>query len=976
MLERATYLHLVTTGPDPRHHRVLEIGAVRIVQGKPEAEFGRLVNPGRPIPAEVARRTGIAEKDVAAAPELRYLLPDFFAFLGRDPVVARDAERSARRFLEAAFGTRLPNRFLDLAELAFLADPVARAKPVPAPPTARALDGARALAAETASLLDRVAAFDPALRAEVARLTRGTRFAWAPLYASAPPDAGPLRIPFPEVDLRARPPAAPPPPPVAIDPDAVAAVFADGGALARVKPGFEHRGPQIEMAREVARALNDRKVLLVEAGTGVGKSLAYLVPLLLWARENHRPVLVSTHTKVLQGQLDRDLELVRTLLDWDFRAVVVKGRSNYLCLHRWLDTHHAALEDADQTKLGDDDPRADLREGLAFLLHWAPATPTGDVRDEVPLWLQERLPAGFFGKVTIDAEHCLGRRCPQWSRCTVTHVREKARQADLVIVNHALLLECLLAERDDILPPRAAIVIDEAHHLENVATDVLSAVSSRRALARMLRELYNPSDRSGLLPHLYRQLGHDPDPAVADAVRDVALQGRKLVEDLVPLGIRFFSQLQGFLRGVRLDDAPSTQYAARVRVTGTVRELAGWQALREANAGVRDALSRMYSLLHYLDVNLLSAEAEVPGEARVPRPELDGTLAQLGSGRRAGMELLGLHREVFDEPAEGRVYWIENELQEGEDGGQWEASLHGAPLDVGPALQEMVFDRHPTVVLTSATLTTSSRSDEFRFVRLRLGLDRLEADRARYVKLHSPFDYAKQVLFVVVSDLPRYEARDRSARRKFFDAARDFLPRMLRANHGGTLVLCTSHEQVEWLHGAARDALAPLGIEVMRQGRGTSARRQVERFREDADSVLIGTYGLWEGIDVPGESLDGLAVVKLPFDPPTEPLIEARREQTIARGLDGNHHYYYPLAIMRLKQGFGRLIRSTSDRGVFVVLDHRLMTRAPYAKQFLNSLPPGMQEPRLAGADEAVRLIEEWQAGSRARNSLPLPVPQ
>lgn len=964
-LPRAVYLDLVTTGPEPRHHRVLEVAAVRVELGRITQTFHRLVNPGRSIPAEIAQRTGIAEKDVAAGAELRYVLPELFQFLGADPVVVRAGEARGRGFLETAFGCRLANAFLDPAELAFLVQ-------APAPGSrddwpVRALAGAQALVGAVADLMDRALALDPALRAEIGKLARGTRFGWMSLFALVPATVGPLKISLPEVGPTTESPAAPaeaaseP-----IDAALVADVFAPERDLARLKPGFEFRPQQAEMARAVVDALNQEGVLLVEAGTGVGKSFAYLIPLLLWARGNRRPVMVSTHTRVLQGQLDSDLGLLRALLDWEFPAVVVKGRSNYLCLNKWIDAHNRALADAGQSDWIEDgrrpaDDRMPAREALAYLLPWILQTRSGDWADELPLWLQERLPAGLIGRVTTDAEHCLGRRCPQYSRCFVTHVRERARQASLVIVNHSLLMECLLAERDDILPHRCPVVIDEAHHLENVATHVLSAQSSRRLLAKVLRELNNPADRSGLLPLLLRQLGFDPDPAVSAAVHDAVMQGRALVEDLGPRSVRFFSRLQEFLRRVRAPEEGAA-YAQRVRVTEPVRALSGWEELRAANQEVRTGLSRLHALLHHLDVNVLGSGGE-NAESRVPRGELDGVLTLLGAGRRAVLQMLELHAETFEDPQDGRVYWLESALVEGLDGAQWEASLHAAPLEVGPAMESLLFDRHPAVILTSATLTTSSQTDEFRFVRLRLGLDRLDPARVRYVKLLSPFDYARQVLFLLIADLPRYEARQRESRRRFFDGVKAFLPEILRANHGGALVLCTSHEQVEALHGPTREALATAGIEVLRQTRATSTRRQVERFRADLDAVLFGTYALWEGIDVPGESLDCLAIVKLPFDPPSDPLIEARREQTIARGLDGNHHYYYPLAIMRLKQGFGRLIRNTTDRGVFLILDNRLATRAPYAKQFLNSLPPGMQQFQLLDRAAAVRAVERWRAG-------------
>lgn len=960
---------LETTGLDPWQDHIIEFGAVRLVKGEERGSFQSFVDPGVPLPREITALTGITSKELAGAPRIEEALPRFLEFVGNAPLVAHNAEEFDRQFIERALGRRLENPILDTLPFAFLVRPQAPSHSLSAlardlvgggDVAHRALDDARALARVLSALLADLAAMPEDLRAEVALLLRGARWPWRGVVCEGVAERNRFQWTRRGYHSTRKPVADEDPEAWRLQPvdlPSIEAMFRAGGVVAREKAGFEERPQQVEMARAVGRALNDGVHLAVEAGTGVGKSYAYLIPALEWGRLNRRPVVVSTHTKVLQAQLAADVPTIEKILGRPIRVAIVKGRSNYLCLHKWEDWHEGVRQGLGNLS-GAAGPDAFEEPVVAsMVLSWEERTASGDAREELPWWLVSRAPCDLLSRITIDAEHCPGLRCPLVQNCFVTIARRKALDADLVIVNHRLLLESYLAGRDDLLPANPVLVIDEAHHLEDVATDVLARESSYPVAGRALNEIDDPTEGRGALRRVVRLVKRNAPRDVSEVVERIAIE----VQDSVPptrnAVTEFFADLDAFVRSnapVREDG--DLVYARRLRATVAIRALPGWDLLRRRSAVVVAALRRLVAALRTFLQSVEPVTIEGPSRMELHRATLRSATDRLE-------QIAELHDAVFaDQELVGWVIWAESEPPDGEPLARWTARLKAAPVEVGPSLVEGLYSRVRSIVFTSATLTTSSRLDEFRFMRMRLGWDILAPERVRTLRLDSPYDYEKQVLALTLVDLPTYEG-GRERKDAWLSSLAGALPKVLAANHGGTLVLCTSHEQVDRLFPVCRERLEPLGIACLRQRKGQSIRQQVERFREDVDSVLFGTYSLWEGIDVPGQALDGLVILKLPFDPPDDPVIEARREAVDARGLNGMHHYYYPLAILRLRQGFGRLIRRSTDRGVCVVMDRRLAQSSNrYSIQFRKSLPSGVRF-RAVSTDEAVSLIRTFMQG-------------
>jgi len=593
----------------------------------------------------------------------------------------------------------------------------------------------------------------------------------------------------------------------------------------------------MRMAAAVEEALVTGDHLLVEAGTGVGKTLAYLIPA---ARLGER-VVISTGTLNLQDQIFfRDLPLLRQRLGLKLRAAYLKGRDNYLCLHRLRQVEHQP-------------PLADPVEASAFqqVRAWAGRTERGD-RGELAS-LPEGL--GFWREINARADTCLGRKCPDYDDCFLVRTRQVAAEADLVVVNHHLLLADLVVKAGDfgaILPEYRHVILDEAHLLEDVATSYFGrTVSFSRC-----RELADDVDK------LITAAGADPTTtAPAAAAR---LHATELFATF------------------------------RERVSGRERLRAElWTAAR-SNSRAR----------------LLAA--------------LDELAAALGAAHDASDDLLNARRRAQETAADLRfitladdpdhVRWVE--------AGARGASLHAAPIDVAAPLREHLFGKAAAVVLTSATLTVGG---EFDFIRTRLGLD-----DARTLAVPSPFDYERQAFLYLPPDLPEPDAPDYAEK----TAAR--VRELLAITGGRAFLLFTSYAGLRRMQEQL-DA-APHDYNVLVQGQG-ARHALLERFRSERRSVLLATASFWQGVDVPGEALSLVVIDRLPFEVPSDPVVEARIDRMRRNGENPFRDYQLPAAVIGLKQGVGRLIRTGRDRGVLAVLDARLRTRA-YGKVFLDSLPP------------------------------------
>jgi ATP-dependent DNA helicase DinG len=600
-------------------------------------------------------------------------------------------------------------------------------------------------------------------------------------------------------------------------------VFGPDGRLAAVLPGFEPRAEQAELATAVERALETGEPLLAEAGTGTGKSLAYLVPALLSGER----VVVATATKALQEQLlTKDVPIAARALGREVRVVVLKGRQNYLC--RKAVDGFGLLGGA--LLSGEEDAAAYER-----LRPWMEETETGD-RAELPFEPSESL----WSELAVGADRCLGRRCAFVSTCFSEAARRRAREADLVIVNHALYFADLgIREQLDtsILPEHGAVVFDEAHRLEETASDWLGGGVSRWGLARLEHDVERACLEAGV-------------PLPARPLDRVRRAGAALVRDVEPRSGRR-----------RLREPP----------------LAKGRALAERLAELAQALQNVNDELDLLARRCLEAAANV----------------------QACLEGDDLDRVVWAEP--GALAW--------------------APVDVSRRLRDALWEAGPTPILVSATMTSAG---DFGFVRDRLGLR-----GATELAVGSPFVYGEQALLYLPSDLP-----DPRAPGALHQVAEE-VAALCELSAGRALILTSSYRALDAVAARLRGRLP---VELLVQG-DAPRERLLERFRDDVDSVLVATGTFWQGVDVPGESLSLLVIDKLPFQPPDDPLVEARCERVTAEGGDWFTEYALPSAVLQLRQGFGRLIRSRSDRGVVCVLDPRIRTR-PYGRAFLESLPP------------------------------------
>ena len=649
-------------------------------------------------------------------------------------------------------------------------------------------------------------------------------------------------------------PLIPSPRPVTLDD-----VLGPGGRLSRALPGYEHREDQLAMGRAVEHALSARRYLVAEAGTGTGKTLAYLVPAVLSGRR----VIVSTATKTLQEQLwGKDIPLLRDACGLAFTAAYLKGRSNYYCLARGEEFARA--------------PMFAAREDAALwprIEAWARETETGD-RSEIDL------PDHYqtWKDLSATSESCVGRECARYEECFVTRARALAADADVLLVNHHLFFADLGMRTSragvEILPEHDAVVFDEAHALEDVATEYFGLqVSSWRL----------------------EELARDAQRAVADRP-DLGSMMKQVTAELRKAGERFF---QGVADGLRGSAGSSSRSEERSRA------LPQYKADDE---GVRAPLTEdVIAPLEREQARVDAALSELRDlVADAPSP----ALAQLA--RRAGelrVELAAV--TAMKEPT--RVYF-------GEVRGRG-VFLRAAPIVVAEELQARLYRRTDTVVFTSATLAAQGR---FEYFRRQVGLaPEFDVDEARFP---GPFDFARQAAVVSPDGLPEPNAPG------FVEAAADAVRALTEVSGGRAFVLCTSVRNMHALHRASRN----LPYRILLQGERPKAKL-LEAFREEP-SVLFATASFWEGVDVPGEALSLVVIDRLPFAPPNDPVIAARLKALEAEGRDGFSELQVPAAALALRQGFGRLVRTRSDRGLVAILDRRLLTKA-YGRAFLASLP-------------------------------------
>jgi len=903
-------IDLETTGLDLSKDAIIEIGAVRFNGNRIEAEFQTLVNPGRPILPVITQITNISNEMVRNAPPLQAVLQNLIDFVGNDPVVGHNV-RFDLGFLNR-FGALRSNQANDTYELASVLLPVSPRYNLSALSQQlglfgfnahRALDDAKLTQHLFYALYQKAMELPLDLVAEIVRLGRNLDWDGNGLFQSVlrershqPIAAKQIRSLDYGVLFKAEntygKPLSPNAELLPLDADETAAMLEYGGPFSQYFDQYEYRQQQVEMLRSICQAFTEGYHLMVEAGTGTGKSFAYLVPAALWSLKNNSRVVISTNTIALQDQLiNKDIPDLNKALNLPLKSVVLKGRSNYLCPRRLEALRQRGPESGEELRV------------LAKVLVWLQQGGNGD---RSGLNLNGPIERDLWDRISAEDEGCKAETCLSrvGGACPFYLTRQAAQQAHIIVVNHALLLSDVITG-SRVLPDYDYLIIDEGHHLESASTGALSYRITQLDILRLLRELGGTN--SGIIGRIAGLLRNILKPS------DLAAFNHS-VEHLTDLAFRFendltglFNSLEEFMETMR-EGKPVSNYGQQQRITPSTRTLPAWSDVEIAWDSAGEILDNLVSVSQ----DIFNGLAELD---EVSSAELEDAVGSFGTVFRRLSETANYLNMILSEPDADFVYWAEISSNNNR------IIMQAAPLHIGPMMEKYLWHEKSSIVLTSATLTTHGEFDYLR--------GRLNADEADELILGSPFDYETATLLYLCNDIP--EPSDAFNYQK---AVERTLIRLSKSTGGKLLALFTSYAQLKKTSQAIGPALSEADIQVYEQGEGASANTLLETFRESDKAVLLGTRAFWEGVDIPGEALSVLVIIKLPFDVPSDPIISARSETFD----DPFNEYQLPEAILRFRQGFGRLIRTQSDRGVVAILDRRIITKK-YGRAFIESLP-------------------------------------
>jgi len=920
-------LDIETTGLDPERDDILEVGAVRFKGDKTYETFNVLVNPGRPIPYKIQQLTGITPQDIDGAPPISAVLPQLSRFVGNSPIIGHNISFDLG-FL-GKHGLFKQNMGIDTFELASILLPHAsryslnallkylNLEPLSEEQAHRALDDAQATRQLFEALLDQARRLDGQAIQQVARIAARTDWPLGTVFSdlsrerrySAPAgtlgqqlaakgfmsddslDGGHALLQQ-DVDRRLEHPLEPVANPAPLPLETLCRMLESGGLFEKGFAGFEYRPQQVDMMANIIGALNESYHLMVEAGTGTGKSMAYLIPAIYWAVNNGQRVVISTNTINLQDQLlNHDIPRLQQILPIDFKAVALKGRSNYVCPRRVQMFQAKQSHSARELRL------------LAKLLVWMPSTTTGD-REE--LFMPDYAEQALWSQVASDGTICSPRTCTPNS-CFYARARQAAESAHVIVVNHALLLSDIGVD-SRIIPEYKHLIIDEAHHLEDNVTNQLSFSADQKTLEQLLRELSQPlrgSDRRvGFIHEVARRsVSAVPEQLKAD-INDLEDKSHRSVEKAVAATRQLFTALQNFVAEI----PGRGQYNPKIRLTDEACMQPAWASVEQTWDNTKNTLVGVSQALGVLYTMLTEMES-------FDVPNWETLLSSLSSYRKRLDETKNNLHATITRQSSDRILWVEQNIR------SKLITLHNAPLHVGGLVRDHLLEKKDSIILTSATLRTNN---SFEYLQ-----DRLDFWEAEEAAVGSPFDYEGNTLLYLPVDVPEPNTPG------YQQGVDEGLINLVKQIKGRTLVLYTSYSQLRNSARNIRRPLAEADIIVYQQGDGSSRRQMLENFKTADQAVLLGTRSFWEGVDIPGSVLSCVVITRIPFSVPTDPIISARAETFD----EPFFQYSIPQAILMFRQGFGRLIRNKEDRGVVAIFDKRILTKS-YGQAFIDSLPP------------------------------------
>jgi ATP-dependent DNA helicase DinG len=904
-------LDLETTGLDSMTDAIIEFGAVRFRDGEVTAEYSTLINPGRPIPPEITTLTGISNEDFlaklhkpgepaqSAAPSLAQALSAIQTFVGNAPIIGHNIGFDLS-FLYP-HGLFQNNLLIDTYDLAAILMPgatryslssLARQLNIELTEAHRALNDARASALLYWAMWQKILALPPALNREIINLSQGidwnarTVFEYAfeqqQAVKSTAAEKQDSIITIPLVGQEPPPPARP----SERSTENIESVFGDSGSLAEVISQYESRPQQVDMARKVNEAFRQNNHLIVEAGTGIGKSLAYLVPAIFWAANNQSRVVISTNTLNLQDQLlANDIPLLKQALTTPFEAAILKGRSNYLCPVRLTDMRRRRPSNPDELRV------------LAKVLVWLTEGGSGE---KSGLNLRAFVEQNTWQRLSAEAENCSLERCEvaTQGKCPFYRARKAAEAAQVVIVNHALLLADAVSD-NKVIPEYDHVVIDEAHHLEEAITASLSVRIEETAFKYRLGHL--AVNKHSLLSELINTIQASVPPQNSKRLVDFMGDFRNATIAIETHIAKLFAAFGNLVYKPDGDNNISMRITDEIRKKSEFAILERqWGIVKEFLTAITDGLQRLIPALSRLkDYSI---------------PNFQDDISSLEAFSHYFTTILETLDGLIQKPDANTIYWIHFNLSYG-------VSINTAPLNVGHLVEQYIWASKQSAILTSATLRTTGNFDYFQKV--------LNAETVETLAIDSPFNYRQSTLVFIPNDMP-----DPNDRGRYQQAVERALIEVAAALEGRTLALFTSYTQLQQTAQAIRPRLALGDITVYDQLDTSNRQALLESFKTTEKAILLGTKSFWEGIDIPGATLSALALAKLPFPIPTDPIISARSETF----RDPFKEYTLPETILRFRQGFGRLIRKQTDRGVVVLLDKRLMSKS-YGQDFLDSLP-------------------------------------